>query len=100
MCSVAIVTKSLIDKNKLLCDAKLSLGCQDLPTAEIQKGQHSAMPPILAEIIMLSLLGGVSYLISGWAYRQELDRLRERTTLLKLLMDQKLEEANEASDGR
>jgi len=58
------------------------------------------MPPVLAEIIMMSLLGGISYLISGWAYRQQLDQLKQRTTLLTLMRDQKLEEANEASDGR
>ena len=58
------------------------------------------MPPILTEIVMMCLLGGVSYLISGWAYRQQLDQLKQRATLLKLLRDQKLEEASEASDGR
>lgn len=64
------------------------------------RSEQIVMPPILAEIIMMLLLGGVSYLISGWAYRQTLDHLKQRTTLLKLLRDQKLEEANGVSDGR
>lgn len=58
------------------------------------------MPSISTEIIMMALLVGVSYLISGWAYRQQLDQLKQRTTLLKLLMDQKLEEVSEAKNGR
>jgi len=58
------------------------------------------MPPILTEIVMMSLLGGVTYLISGWAYRQELDQLKHRTNLLQLLRNQKLDESSEANDGR
>ena len=57
------------------------------------------MPPILTEIVMMLLLGAVSYLISGWAYRQEVDQLKRRTNLLQLLRNQKLEEASEANDG-
>jgi hypothetical protein len=58
------------------------------------------MPSIDTEIIMMVLLVAVSYLISGWAYRQQLEQLKTRTALLKLLRDQKLEEASEANHGR
>jgi len=57
------------------------------------------MHPILTEIIMMSWLGVVSYVISGWIYKQELDQLKQRTNLLHLLRDQKLQEASEANDG-
>lgn len=62
------------------------------------------IPPIpIAEIIMLVLLGGASYLVGEWRYGSELKNLQQRTTLLKLLRDQKLEdaksEAMEEQDG-
>ena len=57
------------------------------------------MPPIIAEIIMMVLLGSVSYRISGWAYGQELDELKRRTNLLILLRDQELAQAKESSSG-
>ena len=61
------------------------------------------MPPLLAEAVMMALVGGISYLLSGWGYKSELKHLQRRYALLELLKDQKLRDAKsgtvEAQDG-
>jgi len=51
----------------------------------------------------MALVGGISYLLSGWGYKSELKNLQRRSALLQLLKDQKLEDAKsgkvEAQDG-
>jgi len=61
------------------------------------------MSPLLAEAVMMALVGGISYLLSGWGYKGQLKNLQRRSALLQLLKDQKLEDAKsgkvEVKDG-
>jgi len=61
------------------------------------------MPPLLAEAVMMALVGGISYLLSGWGYKSELKHLKRRSALLELLKVQRLQDAEsgaiEAQDG-
>ena len=61
------------------------------------------MSPLVAEAVMMALVGGISYLVSGWGYRSEFKHLKRRSELLELLRDQRLEDAKsgavEALDG-
>ena len=61
------------------------------------------MSPLVAETVMMALVGGISYLLSVWGYRSELKHLKRRSALLELLRDQRLEDAKsgnvEALDG-
>ena len=61
------------------------------------------MSPLVAEAVMMTLVGGISYLLSAWGYKSELKHLQRRSALLELLRDQRLEDAKsgtvEALDG-
>jgi len=74
-----------------------------LLTRTLFNESKKSMSPLAVELVMMALVGGISYLLSGWGYRSELKHLKRRSALLELLRDQRLQDANsgivEAQDG-